>query len=42
MTEVFDRQWTGWLRPDGRKGIRNLVLVIYTVQCAAHVAHWTV
>lgn len=39
MTEVFDRQWTGWLRPDGRKGIRNLVLVIYTVQCAAHVAH---
>lgn len=39
MTEVFGRQWTGWLRPDGRKGIRNLVLVIYTVQCAAHVAH---
>lgn len=39
MTEVFDRQWTGWLRPDGRKGVRNLVLVIYTVQCAAHVAH---
>jgi altronate hydrolase len=39
MTEPFDRQWTGWLRPDGRKGIRNLVLVIYTVQCAAFVAH---
>lgn len=39
MTEVFEREWTGWLRPDGRKGIRNLVLVIYTVQCAAHVAH---
>lgn len=39
MTDVFDRRWTGWLRPDGRKGIRNLVLVIYTVQCAAHVAH---
>ena len=39
MTEPFDRSWTGYLRPDGRKGIRNLVLVIYTVQCAAHVAH---
>ena len=39
MSDPFDRQWTGWLRPDGRKGVRNLVLVIYTVQCAAHVAH---
>jgi altronate dehydratase large subunit len=39
MIEPFDRSWTGYLRPDGRKGVRNLVLVIYTVQCAAHVAH---
>ena len=31
--------WNGWLRPDGRKGVRNLVLVIYTVECAQHVAH---
>ena len=31
--------WSGWLRPDGRKGVRNLVLVIYTVECAQHVAH---
>jgi altronate hydrolase len=31
--------WTGYLRTDGRKGIRNLVLVIYTVECARHVAH---
>lgn len=31
--------WTGFLRPDGRKGIRNVVLVIYTVECAQHVAH---
>jgi altronate dehydratase large subunit len=31
--------WSGFLRPDGRKGIRNLVLVIYTVECAQHVAH---
>lgn len=31
--------WTGYLRSDGRKGIRNLVLVVYTVECAQHVAH---
>lgn len=29
---------TGWLRPDGGKGIRNKVLVIYTVDCASFVA----
>ena len=31
--------WTGYLRSDGRKGIRNIVLVIYTVECAQYVAH---
>jgi len=31
--------WQGYLRPDGRKGVRNLVLVVYTVECASHVAH---
>ena len=31
--------WPGFLRPDGRKGVRNLVLVIYTVECAQYVAH---
>src|SRR3954451_8057150 len=31
--------WNGWLRSDARKGVRNLVLVIYTVECAKHVAH---
>jgi len=31
--------WEGYLRPDGRKGVRNLLLVIYTVQCAQFVAH---
>lgn len=31
--------WNGYLRDDGRKGIRNLVLVIYTVECAQFVAH---
>lgn len=34
-----EKSWLGWLRPDGRKGIRNLVLVIYTVECAQFVAH---
>ncbi len=34
-----DARWTGYLRSDGRKGIRNLLLVVYTVQCAQHVAH---
>ena len=33
-----DITWQGYLRADGRKGIRNLVLVIYTVECASHVA----
>lgn len=31
--------WNGYLRADGRKGVRNLVLVIYTVECSQHVAH---
>jgi altronate hydrolase len=31
--------WSGYLRADGRKGIRNIVLVIYTVECAQFVAH---
>ena len=28
----------GYLRQDGRKGIRNVVLVVYLVECAHHVA----
>lgn len=28
----------GWLRSDGRKGIRNTVLVAYLVECARHAA----
>jgi len=31
--------WQGYLRDDGRKGIRNIILVVYTVECASHVAH---
>ncbi|TBW37638.1 D-galactarate dehydratase [Siculibacillus lacustris] len=38
MNDLRETTWTGHLRGDGRKGIRNLVLVIYTVECAAHVA----
>ncbi len=34
-----DSRWQGYLRADGRKGVRNVVLVIYTVQCAEFVAH---
>jgi len=29
---------TGYLRPDGQKGIRNKVLIIYTVNCASQPA----
>ena len=35
---IADRAWTGYLRPDGRKGIRNHLLVVYTVECASFVA----
>ncbi len=33
-----ESEWLGYLRPDGRKGVRNLLLVVYTVQCAEFVA----
>jgi altronate hydrolase len=36
---MSERSWTGYLRSDGRKGIRNLILVLYTVECAKFVAH---
>ena len=31
-------EFQGYLRQDGRKGIRNIVLVVYLVECAHHVA----
>jgi altronate hydrolase len=31
-------EWKGFLRKDGSKGIRNIILVVYTVECAQHVA----
>jgi altronate dehydratase large subunit len=39
MSDSPTTTWQGYARPDGRKGVRNLVLVIYTVECAKHVAH---
>jgi altronate hydrolase len=36
---MTERSWDGYLREDGRKGIRNLILVLYTVECASFVAH---
>ncbi len=36
---MSEPMWSGYLRQDGRKGIRNLILVVYTVQCAQFVAH---
>jgi len=33
-----DQSWQGYLRKDGRKGIRNHILVVYTVECASFVA----
>lgn len=39
MPDWTEQSWSGYLRPDGRKGVRDLVLIIYTVECARHVAH---
>ena len=36
--ELNVMKWQGYLRKDGRLGIRNRVLVIYTVKCAEFVA----
>ncbi|MGE4354313.1 MAG: UxaA family hydrolase [Oscillospiraceae bacterium] len=36
--ELSHVSWQGYLRKNGRIGIRNKVLIIYTVECASHVA----
>jgi altronate hydrolase len=42
MKQIIDKiknlSWNGYLRNDGSKGIRNKVLVVYTVECSHHVA----
>ncbi|MBS1668214.1 MAG: UxaA family hydrolase [Bacteroidetes bacterium] len=35
---MSNKKWKGYLRSDGRKGIRNTVAVVYLVECAHHVA----
>ncbi len=38
MSDIMDRTWLGYARKNGKKGIRNRLLVIYTVKCAEHAA----
>ena len=38
MNDNMNRTWLGYARKNGKKGIRNRLLVIYTVKCAEHVA----
>jgi len=37
-SSISEITWQGYLRPDGSLGIRNRVLVVYTVECAHFVA----
>lgn len=39
LMDLKDIAWKGYLRSDGKKGIRNKVLVVYTVECSHHVAN---
>ncbi|MFN3674378.1 MAG: UxaA family hydrolase [Sphingomonas pseudosanguinis] len=36
--DMVERSWQAWARPDGRKGIRDVIVVVYLVECAHHVA----
>lgn len=38
LTDWKELTWQGYLRAGGRMGIRNKTLVVYTVECASHVA----
>ena len=40
---MSESTWPGYLRSDGRKGIRNIVLVIYTMRSAQlrRTRNWT-
>ena len=35
---MADKTWMGYVRANGSAGIRNKILVIYTVECSAFVA----
>ena len=38
MRDYQNIVWNGWQRKDGRKGIRNKLVIVYTVKCSFHVA----
>lgn len=38
LHNLNDCTWSGYLRKNGKKGIRNKVLIVYTVECASFVA----
>ena len=38
MNSLKDITWQGYARKNGAKGIRNRLLIVYTVKCAEHVA----
>ena len=38
MNDFSNLSWQGYARANGKKGIRNRLLVVYTVKCAEHVA----
>ncbi len=38
LQEWKKMSWPGYRRENGSLGIRNKVLVVYTVECASHVA----
>jgi altronate dehydratase large subunit len=42
VTNASSAALSGYLRADGRKGIRNIVVVAYMVECAHHVARLVV
>lgn len=38
MSDRTEKTWLGYVREDGRMGIRNKILVIYTVECSSFAA----
>lgn len=38
LQDLSNYTWSGYLRKNGGKGIRNKVLIVYTVECASFVA----
>jgi altronate dehydratase large subunit len=39
LDDIVHAELRGWLRADGRKGIRNTLVVAYLVECGHHVAN---